>query len=159
MKLPTNIRKIFSPDVIFSDILKASWCDNIESAGGHLTLHTKLKSQGIFALNIQPLSNKSYFVFCLPLNKDWKAEDISNWRNPILLFEVFATRTFKMSVQLLDENNGVVYKEDVDIPEAEVWSKFQVNILDKATNARLISFTGSAKADSFLIKSIVLKEK
>jgi hypothetical protein len=159
MAAQLSIRKIFSPDIMFNDSIKTCWTDNIETINRQIPLHKELKLHGIYSLNIKALNQKDYFVFCLPINKNWSNEDLSKWKQPILCFDIIGCHKFKLSVQLIDDQKVNLFKANIDISETEDWTKIQIPVEIKVVNARLISFSGPVSADNFLIKSIILKEK
>ena len=154
-----NIRKIFAPDIVFNDAIKTCWTDNVETINRQLPLHKELKAHGIYALNIRPLDEKDYFIFCIPINKNWALEDFTKWKQPILCFDIIGCHRFKMTVQIINEEKVSIFKSELEINETEDWIKNQVAIPIKDVNARLVSFSGPVSADNFLIKGIILKEK
>lgn len=156
--MPT-LKKIFKPDIMFNDFIKSCWCDNLKlNEQKKLTIHKELKLNGIYALNIEPLQDKKYFVFCLPINKNWTNEDLTKWKEPYLCFDIIGCDRFKLNIQIMSDKNDMLQKQDIQISEIEDWNKMEIPLV-KNTNAKTVSFSGSSSIANILMKDIVIKDK
>jgi hypothetical protein len=151
-------KRIFSPVVAFSDRVKSCWSDNIETIDGCIPLHSELKQLGISALSIKTKSEKEYFVFLLPINKDWTCEDMSSWKNTVLEFDIMTSTKFTLNIELRDKADNNLFKTEKDIIEDDDWTNIKIPIDIKSDNIHSIVFTGPNVAEYFVIKSIILKE-
>ena len=154
-----NLKKIFKPDIMFNDFIKSCWCDNVKvNEQKKITIHKELKLNGTYALNIEPLQAKSYFVLCLPINKNWNIEDFTKWKDPYLIFEIIGCDKFKLNIQILSDKNDVLQKQDIHINEIEDWNKIELSLV-KNSNVKIVSFSGSSSISNILIKDIIIKDK
>ena len=162
----SNVRKIFKPDAMFNDFIKTCWCDNIrviewtnyfDVKEGKIPVHKELKANGVYALSIEPQRQKDYFVVVLPINKTWDSEDFTKWAEPVLTFDIIGCTSFKMSVQIIDDKDAVVQKNEISVAESEQWTPITMHI-NKINNARMLNIYGSILSLNFLIKDIVISD-
>ena len=154
-----NLKKIFKPDIMFNDHIKSCWSDNIKlNDAKKVMLHKELKLNGVYALNIEPMQDKNYFVLCLPVNKNWGPEDLTRWKDPVLCFEATSSEKLKMTVQLSSDKNESIQKQDVYISEDEGWAKVELPLV-KTPGVRSISFSGSSAVSNIIMKDIVIRDR
>ena len=146
-----NVRKIFCPDLMFNDYVKASWCDNIETIEKKIPIQKELKQKEVYALDIKPLSEKDWFAFALPVKKDWIEDSFEKMKSPVLSFDIVGCNSFKLNVEMGLEDD--IQKETINIDDTENWNNIKLSINIKRT--KLITFSGSVnQIANLLMKDI-----
>jgi hypothetical protein len=149
--------RIFKPDLMLDDTIKSSWCQNIKTINDKLPINQFLKNKGIFALDIFPISTEQFYVFALPINKNWEAQTFTE--NINLYFSIFTESPLDLNIifQDIKEQNTLPVKVIIDSKDIDMWKEFTIPVSIKQ-DLRLVIFSGSAEHTSnYVIRDIVLK--
>lgn len=149
------MKKIFAPDLMFNDFVSPCWCDNIVTIEGKIPIQKELKSSSIFAMEIIPRQSKTYSAFGLPVNKNWKSENITGLVKPKLMFEAASAKKVEVRIQFQDSED-VSHVKKIVLDETDSWNDYNVVIPRQVLkDLRMIVFSFPAfKGNMILMKNI-----
>ena len=148
------MKKIFCPDIMFGNCLRSCWCHNIKTVDdGKIPINQVMKSRGEYALDVIPMKDDSYWVFAIPINKNWEPQTL---KSDSLSFEVVSSNVFNLKICIQNSKEEVIFTKEVEILVEDEWCKKKIELTPVLTDARLVSFNGPSEVGEALFKNITL---
>jgi hypothetical protein len=148
---------IFKPEMMFQNFINSCWSQNIETTEKNkIFVNSYLFKRGIYALDIIPDNNKDFYVFGLPVNKNWQAQNFKT--NSKLNFEIYSENNISINVFFQNSKNVNSDYSIINIDSITInkWSLFKIP-LKESEDLRMILFSGSAKNTlNYVIKNITI---
>lgn len=154
--------KLFKPDLMFSNYKSASWCKGIEAINNtKIPINSFLvEKRGIFALDIKPIGEETSYYWAIPIDRSWTPQTFTDDLDVSL--EIYTEQSLSLTICLTDENgkNLSFNKINITSDDLDQWTLVNFTIpLDKAQNARTITFTGCIENTSnYLVKNLIIEE-
>lgn len=152
------MKKVFSPDLMFNDYVKATWNKNVKlTECGNVPLQTSLKANGIYAIQIEPDSrdNVSYWAIGFPLNKLWKNESLNEMALPMLYFDCVSSMQLTLNVQFQSE--GCQKASKVIIQNTDGWETYKLEVPKELNKqVKIIVFSGPMADMIVLLKNMYI---
>ena len=145
--------KIFKPNMLIQNYIKSSWCKNIKTVEDRLPVCQYLKAKGIWAIEIEPSVNFSWYAFGLPVNKNWEPETINTESK--LSLSIYNESEFCLNIETEDSKGLKSAKKSITIDDSGDWHEILIDV--PVGEIRMILFSGSSATPTYVIKDIVLK--
>ena len=154
--------KIFSPTILFNDHISAAWHHNIATKDGKLPIHPELKSNGVYAISIEPKKDgpEDWYAWGLPFRKDWLAYDASSFKNPHVTFELVGEAPVSLNVELASMTDER-FKKSIETDHTDAFGEVAVDISGCGflKELKLLLWTGALTSGRYVVRNVKVIEK